>query len=216
MLNVKKLIKDIANEFLNVFSFKRGNAISANTDLNDVTDPGNYYVTSTTVADIGNSPLASGGYLLKVINQAVSSTRKLQVAIPNHNGADVTTAQNGFYVRGLGTETQGWGSWVKYTPEQARNTTFSLTTAGTQKVTVDYGLGSSVVAMFLVTCCRYTVDTDTNSGLYLVKAYKSGSTVHYNVATIKAATGVTVSCDGTEITITTTVTYMSFSVLQVR
>ena len=217
VLDIKKLIIDIANECLSSFSFKRGIEIgSTSTNLNNVTDIGNYYVTSTNVGNISNGPLSSGGYLLKVINQAVSSARKLQVVIPNHSGSDVTTAQNAIYVRGLGTSTQGWSSWSKYIPEEARNTMFSLASASSASVPVNYGYNSDVIAMYLVSCCRYTVDTDTNSGLYLVKSYKNGNTTHSNVATIKAATGVTVTCDATDITITTTVTYMSFSVLQIR
>ena len=217
VIDLKLILTDIAKEFWKTFSFKRGTEIgTTSTNLNNVTDIGNYYVTSTNIGNITNSPLSSGGFLLKVINQAVSSARKLQIAIPNHNGSAVTSAQNGFYVRGLGAEGQGWSDWVKYTPEQVRNTTFSITSAGSETIAVDYGLGSDTVAMYLITCCRYTVDTDTNSGVYLVKSYKNGNTVHYNVATIKSASGVTITCNGTDITITTTTTYMSFSVLQIR
>lgn len=88
-----------------------------------------------------------------------------------------------------------------------------LTSAGSTTISPRYGLGSDNVAIYLISCARYSVDTDTNSGLYLVMLNKSSG--HYSVSAIKSATGVTVTASASGITVTTTVTYIAVSAMKV-
>ena len=77
--------------------FGVGEAIPANTDLNSVTTPGVYYVTSTNAATIVNSPLSSTSYRLEVYAAASSSSQyRTQIVLTN------TT--NTLYVRNLNNE----------------------------------------------------------------------------------------------------------------
>lgn len=207
MLNLKKLLTKIITSLYTHWDLNKGSNIPDSSDLDTYLDVGNYYVErSGNAQTVAHSPVTTAGYVLKVMEASAGGNYRIQVALPNDN--------HDIYKRYYNTGS-GWTDWQHYRPEQVRNTQFALTTAQTKDVTVEFGLGSSVTAMFLISCTRYTVNTDTNSGLYLVKAYKSGSTAHYNVSAIKSATGVTITCDGETISITTTVTYMAFSVMQV-
>lgn len=198
----------IKTKLLTRWGFERGTNIADGSDLNDITAIGNYYVErGANSATITNTPIASSGYLLKVMTPSPGGEYKMQLALPNDD--------NGIFKRYYNTSS-GWTDWQEYTAKRdAINTQFLLSSAGSRDVSINYGFGSSAVAMYLISCGRYNVDTNTNTGLYLVKAYNNGTTVHYNVHSIKSATGVTITCDGTVISITTTVTYMAFSVMQV-
>lgn len=200
----------IKAKLLNRWGFERGTNIADGSDLNDITAIGNYYVErGANSATITNTPIASSGYLLKVMTPSPGGEYRMQLAFPNDD--------NGIFKRYYNTSS-GWTDWQEYSAKRERdtiNTQFLLSSASSRDVPINYGFGSSAVAMYLISCGRYNVNTDTNSGLYLVKAYNNGSTVHYNVSAIKSASGVTIDCDGTNISITTTVTYMAFSVMQV-
>lgn len=111
-----------------------------------------------------------------------------------------------------------WSDQQTYYPDaplSTKNNSIVMPTSGSTSLPIKYGLGSDYTAMFLVTCGRYTVNTTNNTGFYIVRGYKNGTTLHYSVHNLKSASGVTVSCDGDQIDITTTVTYMAFSVLQI-
>lgn len=74
-----------------------GEAIPANTDLNSVTTPGVYYVTSTNAPTIANSPFSGAGYRLEVYAASTTDSRyRTQIALTN-------TADT-LYVRNLNNE----------------------------------------------------------------------------------------------------------------
>lgn len=79
-------------------------------------------------------------------------------------------------------------------------------TAGTYTLELKSG------AVYLFVVDRLAVANDTNSGLYIVLPHTNNS----HIATIKAASGVTLTISGLVLTITTTVPYMTLSMVRWR
>lgn len=188
---------------------ERGIQIPDNSDLDDYTTIGNYYVAaSSNAATITNTPVKYG-FVLKVIQASPGNEYRIQLVIANASG---------YIYKRYYSPSSGWNDWQIYYPDvplSTRNTSIVMSSSGSTSLPIKYGFGSDYTAMFLVTCGRYSVDTTNHTGFYIVRGYKNGTTLHHSVHNLKSASNVTVTCDGNKIDITTTTSFMAFSVLQV-
>lgn len=84
-------------------SFQSALPVPSNSDLNDFTTPGAYYVTnSSTAATISNSPVTASGYVLLVLRHG--NLRYQMIVVTSR-----------IFTRNLGSS--AWGSWYKFTGE---------------------------------------------------------------------------------------------------
>ena len=84
-------------------SFQSSLTIPSNSDLNDYTTPGAYYVgNSSTAATISHSPVTGSGYVLLVLRLGNLCYQMIVVS-------------SRIFTRNLGSS--AWGNWYKFTGE---------------------------------------------------------------------------------------------------
>ena len=136
MIDLKKMLIKILQRLKNSLSLERGSSIPSNSDLNNYTTLGAYYVASASVsATINNTPTTEAGYSLIVYTHY--GNLPAQIAISK--GAAGDNKSYPYYLRSQYTDSNNalqWTPWTRVATENpdvpiGTHKTVSMGTAGT-------------------------------------------------------------------------------------